>query len=163
VMAIADTTDPLGLRDRAMMEVLYSSGLRRAELAKLQLFDIDADRGVLAVREGKGKKDRFVPIGDRALHWMARYIEEVRPGLVVPPDDGTIFLSELGDPMKLPRLTQLMRRYVEAADLGKSGACHIFRHSMATAMLEGGCDIRLLQEILGHAETSTTASAAPLA
>lgn len=158
VFAIADTTDAIGLRDRAMMEVLYNTGIRRAELAKLQLYDIDEDRGTVTIREGKGRKDRVVPIGERALHWMGRYIEEVRPDLVVPPDDGTIFLdSDDGTSMKLPRLTQLMKRIIDAADLGKTGACHVWRHSMATHMLEGGCDVRLLQEILGHVEMSTTA------
>jgi integrase/recombinase XerD len=159
VMAIADVTTGLGLRDRAMMEVLYSTGIRRAELAGLQLFEIDEDRGTVTIRMGKGRKDRVVPIGERALHWMGRYVEEVRPDLVVPPDEGFIFLdSEDGNAIKLARLTQLMKRYIDAADLGKTGACHIFRHSMATHMLEGGCeDIRLIQELLGHAEMSTTA------
>ena len=158
VMALPDLADPLGLRDRAMMEVLYSTGLRRAELAVLQLYDLDKDRGTVTVREGKGKKDRVVPIGQRALHWMGRYVEEVRPELVVPPDHGFVFLdSEDGNALKLARLTQLMKRHIDSARLGKTGACHIMRHAMATHMLEAGCDVRLLQEILGHAEMSTTA------
>ena len=157
-MAIPDVTDQIGLRDRAMMEVLYSTGMRRVELAGLQLYDTDHDRGTITIREGKGKKDRVVPIGERALHWMGRYVEEVRPDLVVPPDEGFIFLdADSGEQLKLARLTQLMKRIIDAADLGKTGPCHIFRHSMASHMLEGGCDVRLLQEILGHAEMSTTA------
>jgi len=157
VLGEADTTDVLGLRDRAMMEVLYSTGIRRHELAHLELFDVDAERGTLTVRQGKGKKDRTVPIGERALGWVAKYLDTARPDLVAPPDDAALFLNERGERLALSHLTSLMRHYVDAAKLGKTGACHIFRHSMATLMLEGGADIRHIQEILGHVETSTTA------
>jgi integrase/recombinase XerD len=156
LMMLPDITEPLGVRDRAMMEVLYSTGLRRSELVALSLFDIDAERGTVTVRLGKGRKDRVVPIGERALGWVARYLDEVRPLLSVPPDDSFVFVAEQGQPIEPAKLTHLMRRYVERAKLGKSGACHIFRHTMATLMLEGGADIRLIQEILGHAELSTT-------
>jgi integrase/recombinase XerD len=157
VLMQADTTDALGLRDRALMEVLYSTGIRRHELAGLDVFDIDAARGTLTVRQGKGRKDRTVPIGERALAWVARYLDEARPALVAPPETPALFLSERGDRLELQYLTTHTRRYVDGAKLGKHGACHIFRHSMATLMLEGGADIRHIQEILGHAETSTTA------
>ncbi len=156
VMAQPDVTDTLGLRDRAMMEVVYSTGLRRHELARLALFDIDEERGVVTVRLGKGRKDRMVPIGERALHWVARYLEQSRPEIVVPPDTGTLFLSELGAPLSLLRISTMMREYVLEADVGKRGAVHIFRHSMATLLLEGGADIRAIQEILGHAKLETT-------
>lgn len=156
VLALPDLGAPLGLRDRAMMEALYSTGVRRAELAALQLFDIDPDRGTVTVRLGKGKKDRVVPIGERALYWLGRYLDEVRPLYVVPPDEGVIFLGEDGEKLEPVRLTLLMTRYIDAAKLGKRGACHIFRHTMATLMLEGGADVRYIQEILGHAELSTT-------
>lgn len=156
VMAQPDVTEVLGLRDRTMMEVLYSTGLRRHELAKLSLFDIDEERGVVTVRLGKGRKDRMVPIGERALHWLGRYLENSRPEIVVPPDTGTLFLSELGAPLTLLRISNLMRGYILAADVSKRGAVHIFRHSMATLLLEGGADIRAIQEILGHAKLDTT-------
>lgn len=156
VLAQPDTTDAFGLRDRAMMEVLYSTGIRRAELANLEVFDLDADRGTLTVRLSKGRKDRTVPIGERALAWVRRYSDEARPSLVVQPDQGVLFLSDHGEKLKLPRLTQLMRRYIESAKIGKTGACHVFRHTMATLMLEGGADVRIIQEILGHVEMSTT-------
>jgi integrase/recombinase XerD len=156
VMALPDLTDPLGVRDRAMMEVLYSMGLRRSELTALSLFDVDAERGTVTVRLGKGRKDRVVPIGERALSWLARYLDEVRPLLVVPPDDSFLFVDERGQPIEPNHLAHRMKRYVSAAKLGKTGACHIFRHTMATLMLEGGADVRLIQEILGHAELSTT-------
>lgn len=156
VLALPDLSDPLGVRDRAMMEVLYSTGLRRAELAALSLFDIDEERGTVSVRLGKGRKDRVVPIGERALAWVARYRDECRPLFVVPPDEGLVFVGERGEALALTELTALMKRYIDSAKLNKTGACHIFRHTMATLMLEGGADIRLIQEILGHAELSTT-------
>jgi integrase/recombinase XerD len=157
VLALADTSDVLGLRDRAIMEVLYSCGIRRHELARLDVFDVEPTRGVLTVRLGKGKKDRVVPIGDRALAWVARYLDASRPELLTPPDSSALFLSDRGDRLSLNFLTQHMRLYIDAAKLGKSGSCHIFRHSMATLMLEHGADVRLVQEILGHADMSTTA------
>lgn len=156
VLAVADLEDALGLRDRAIMEVLYSTGMRRHELGGLRLSDIDASRGVVTIRLGKGRKDRVVPIGERALFWVQRYVDEVRPSLIVPPDLGIVFLTDNGDPISLSRLTAMMRDYVQAADVGKTGAAHIFRHSMATMLLEAGADIRVIQEILGHAMLTTT-------
>lgn len=156
VMMIPDTTDPMGIRDRAILEVLYSTGIRRMEVLNLKLTDIDAERGTLLVRQGKGKKDRMVPIGSRAIGWLDRYIDTVRPGLVVPPDESFVFLTNTGESITPNRLTQLVREYVDRADTGKRGACHLFRHTMATLMLEGGADIRYIQEMLGHVELSTT-------
>ncbi len=156
VLAQADLSEPMGLRDRAMMEVLYSTGIRRAELSRLSLYDVDAERGTLTVRLGKGRKDRTIPIGERALHWTARYVDEVRPALVVPPDSGTAFLTDKGEPVQLVTISVLMRGYIKRAKLGKQGAVHIFRHSMATHLLDAGADIRAIQEMLGHAKLSTT-------
>ena len=110
----------------------------------------------MMVRQGKGKKDRMVPIGERAIAWLERYLGDARPGLMVPPDDGTLFLGATGEELSPNRLTQLVRGYVDAADIGKRGSCHLFRHTMATLMLENGADIRYIQEMLGHAELSTT-------
>jgi integrase/recombinase XerD len=157
VLAGPDITDPIELRDRAMMEVLYSTGIRRHELASLRLGDIDWERETLFIRLGKGQKDRVVPIGERALHWVTRYLEESRPLLVTLPDEGLLWVTELGGPVSLDWLTRRLRQYIDHAELGKAGAVHIWRHSMATQMLEAGCDIRHLQELLGHSETSTTA------
>jgi integrase/recombinase XerD len=156
VLALADVTDPFGVRDRAILEVLYSTGLRRTELTRLALFDLDWETGTVMVRRGKGRKDRVVPVGERALAWCEKYLREVRPELVVPPDSGDLFLARTGEPMSGRRLSELVAGYVEQADLGKSGSCHLFRHTMATAMLEGGADVRFIQEMLGHAELSTT-------
>ncbi len=156
VLAQPDVSEPLGVRDRAIIEVLYSTGIRRMEVLHLSVYDLDDERGTLMVRQGKGKKDRMVPIGERAIAWVRRYLDEVRPSLVVPPDTGELFLTSLGDEFSPHRLTQLVRDYVVAADTGKQGACHLFRHTMATLMLENGADIRHIQEMLGHAELSTT-------
>jgi integrase/recombinase XerD len=156
VMMQPNVADPLGLRDRAILEVFYSTGIRRMELIRLKLFDLDAERGTLLVRQGKGKKDRFVPIGERAAAWVEKYIREARPQLASDPDDGTLFLANRGEALNRDHLTWMVRSYVVRAKIGKTGACHLFRHTMATLMLEGGADIRFIQQMLGHAELSTT-------
>lgn len=156
VLSQPKVEESLGLRDRAMLEVLYSTGMRRMELAGLSLQSVDGERGTVLIREGKGKKDRMIPIGERAVSWVEKYVVEVRPLLVMPPDAGALFLTQEGASFTPNRLTQLVRDYVSSAELGKTGACHLFRHSMATLMLEHGADIRYIQEMLGHAELSTT-------
>jgi integrase/recombinase XerD len=156
VLAAPDLADPMGVRDRAILETLYSTGMRRLELIHLALPDIDAERGVVYIREGKGKKDRVVPIGERALDWLQRYRDEVRPLHVVEPDPGTLFLTRRGQPLATNRLTELVHRYVTQAGIAKTGSCHLFRHTMATLMLENGADVRYLQALLGHAQLSTT-------
>lgn len=156
VLAQPELADPAGLRDRAMLEVLYATGIRRSELAHLAVFDVDDDRQTLLVRQGKGRRDRMVPIGARALLWVRRYLAEARPKLVAEPDDGTLFVSADGVGFSPDRLTQIARGYVLASGVPKQGACHLFRHTMATLMLEGGADIRYIQAMLGHAELSTT-------
>lgn len=156
VLAMPDLATPIGLRDRAILETLYSTGIRRMELINLHLTDVDADRGTVMVRQGKGKKDRMIPIGARAIAWIDKYHDDVRPDLACGADDGTLFITTLGEAFAPNRLTQLVRNYVDAANTGKKGACHLFRHTMATLMLEGGADIRYIQAMLGHAELSTT-------
>lgn len=155
VLAAPDLDDPVGLRDRAIMEVLYSTGMRRSELLRLAVCDVDVDRGTVIIREGKGRRDRMVPIGERALAWVDRYLLEVRPALVVPPDQGILFLTLDGNDITPDHLTTKIGRYLRAAT-GKAGSCHTFRHTMATLMLEGGADIRHIQEILGHVQLTTT-------
>jgi integrase/recombinase XerD len=98
----------------------------------------------------------MIPIGERALAWIEKYRDDVRPELATGADDGTLFLSNLGDAFTPNRLTQLVRDYVNAAKIGKSGSCHLFRHTMATLMLENGADIRYIQAMLGHAKLDTT-------
>ncbi|MCG8555585.1 MAG: site-specific tyrosine recombinase XerC [Proteobacteria bacterium] len=156
ILAIPEVREPLGLRDRAILEVLYSTGIRRSELIKLSVYDLDTERSTLMVRQGKGRKDRMVPIGARAIAWLRKYLDGSRPELVIEPDDGSLFLTHLGESFTPSRLTQLVRGYVRAAELDKSGSCHLFRHTMATLMLEGGADIRYIQAMLGHVDLSTT-------
>jgi len=156
VLELPDVTEPLGLRDRAMMEVLYSTGVRRMELIGLAVWDLDADGGTLLVRKGKGNRDRVVPIGRRAIAWVRRYLDSARPLLVVPPDEGVLFVGQLGGALSKNHLTRLIRRYILSAELGKVGSCHLFRHTMATAMLEHGADIRFIQQMLGHRDISST-------
>ncbi|CAM5272185.1 Integrase/recombinase XerD OS=Sphingobium scionense OX=1404341 GN=GGQ90_004438 PE=4 SV=1 [Sphingobium scionense] len=156
VLAMPDLATPIGIRDRAMLETFYSTGIRRMELIGLHLADIDADRGTLMVRQGKGRKDRMIPIGERALAWIGKYRDDVRHTFACGVDDGTLFLTTLGEAFVPNRMTQLVRDYVNAAAIGKSGSCHLFRHTMATLMLENGADIRFIQAMLGHAELSTT-------
>ena len=156
VLCQPDTDGDLGVRDRAILETLYSTGMRRMELIGLCIYDLDVDRGTIMIRQGKGKKDRMVPIGERALDWIDRYVTDVRPTLVLEPDNGTLYLTSQGEAFSPNRLTQLARTYVNAAELGKTGACHLFRHTMATLMLEGGADVRFIQEMLGHASLETT-------
>jgi len=98
----------------------------------------------------------MVPIGERALLWIKKYLSEVRPSVALEPDDSTLFLTHEGQPFSTDRLSQMVREYVDKADMGKRGSCHLFRHTMATLMLEGGADIRFIQAMLGHAELSTT-------
>lgn len=148
--------DLLGLRDRAVMEVLYSTGIRRTELCNLLVHDLDVNRQTLFVRLGKGKKDRILPIGERAVAWACKYLYEARPRLVVEPDCGHLFLSLQGGKIADASLTSTVRDYVIRSGVGKPGACHIFRHTMATLMLEGGADVRFIQEMLGHANLQTT-------
>src|SRR6185312_12718245 len=97
-----------------------------------------------------------VPLGSRAIDWLRRYIEDVRPELVIEPDEGWLFLHEFGEPFEKNRLSDLVKRYLRAAGIVKPGSCHLFRHAMATQMLENGADIRFIQAILGHAQLTTT-------
>ncbi|MCC6806720.1 MAG: site-specific tyrosine recombinase XerC [Deltaproteobacteria bacterium] len=156
VLSVADVKTPLGIRDRAMMETFYSSGIRRGELLRLKLYDLDQERGTIAIRQGKGNKDRVVPVGDRALAWLDKYTGEVRPTLVCEPDEGTVFLTARGAEFLRENLTSLIAGYVERSGIGKKGSCHLFRHAMATAMLENGADIRFIQALLGHSRIETT-------
>ena len=156
VMLQPNLADLLGLRDRAILEVIYATGLRRLEIINLKLFDLQLDRGLIVVRQGKGKKDRYVPIGERAIAWLTKYIREARPQLALEPDDLTVFLTAEGEPFSRDHLTWTVRVHIVAAKIGKVGACHLLRHCMATHMHENGADIRYIQQILGHEDIKTT-------
>jgi integrase/recombinase XerD len=156
VIATPDVKDGLGLRDRAIVETLFATAMRRSELVALSVYDVDTERQTVRIRRGKGDKERIVPIGERALAWIAKYMEVVRPELVVTVTEQTLFLTRLGDPFTPDALTDRVRKIVRDSGIGKAGACHAFRHTAATAMLEGGADIRFVQAFLGHSKLETT-------
>ncbi len=160
-----DTTDAagFGIRDRAMLETLYSTGMRRAELVGLDVSDIDAERGTVFIRQGKGKKDRMVPIGVRALAWITRYLSEVRPRYLDAENDPTLFLSKHYERLTGKQLSGVVKKAIDRANLERvqingplNSSCHLFRHACATHMLENGADIRYIQALLGHADLTTT-------
>ena len=147
---------PLGLRDRAVLEVFFSCALRRSELISLWLRDVDFDRGTVFVRQGKGAKDRYVPMGERALFWVRLYVGVVRPGFVNSEFPDRLFLSSAGTPLCPDWLCRKVRQYLARPGIEKRGSCHLLRHTTATLMLEGGADIRYVAEMLGHARLETT-------
>ncbi len=157
LLCVPDIADPLGLRDRAMLELFYSTGIRRSELVHLDLYDLKAEKRLLHIRQGKGRKDRVVPVGTRALMWVQRYLDEVRPLLVLDPGVQALFLSGYGDAFNPQVLGRIVSKHIKAADLGRAGGAHLLRHTCATHLLEGGADIRYIQQLLGHEKLETTA------
>jgi integrase/recombinase XerD len=157
LMAVPTLADPLGLRDRAMLELFYSCGLRRTELCRLELPDFNADRRTIHVRRGKGKKDRMVPVGECAVQWMEKYLVEVRPRLCLDTRTQAVFLTGYGGPFNPDVVSRMVSKLMEAAGLSGKGSCHMLRHTCATHMLEGGADIRYIQQLLGHENLETTA------
>lgn len=151
-----DVAKPEGLRMRATLEVLYSTGIRRFELAGVKLFDVDVERGALMVRQGKGAKDRLVPVGERACAWVDKYLREVRSELATGADDYRLFLDDNGQGFTPERIGDHVKRQLVAAGIEHPGACHLFRVACATHMLENGADIRFIQSLLGHAKLDTT-------
>lgn len=156
VLSQPDLGTLVGVRDRAILETFYSTGIRRQELVALKLGDMELERGLLMVRQGKGRRDRLIPLGKRAAAWIDKYLQDVRPRFASDPAQEALFLTEDGFSMRPHELTKGVHAYIEAAGIGKSGSCHIFRHTMATLMLENGADIRFIQEILGHADLKAT-------
>lgn len=156
IMTQCDLNEFLGVRDRVILETFYSTGMRRQELVNLCVYDVVADQGTVMIRQGKGKKDRMVPIGERALAWIDTYINEVRCRLVTNNQELILFLNCQGQKLAPESVSHLTRGYLKAAGIKKQGSCHLFRHTVATAMLDNGADIRFIQEILGHTSLSTT-------
>jgi integrase/recombinase XerD len=157
ILSVPDLSTPMGIRDRAILETLYSTGIRRQELCNLRLGDLDYDRGLVRIEQGKGHKDRYVPIGNRAVQWIEKYLLEVRPRLCPSLNEQAIFLNTLGTRMNANRLGSQVHGIIRSAGIGKSGSCHLFRHTFATLLLENGCDVRYVQEMLGHSKMETTA------
>ncbi|WKD51040.1 tyrosine-type recombinase/integrase [Microbulbifer spongiae] len=148
--------DHKGLRDRAMLAVFYATGIRRMELANLNVDDVDVKTGVVTVHKGKGEKDRRVPIALSACTWVQLYLKHVRPKLQQLHSGSALFLDNKGLKFREHQVTRIVSKYVQRAGINKPGACNLFRHSTATLMHENGADIRVVQDMLGHADISTT-------
>jgi integrase/recombinase XerD len=157
VLSQPDIADPLGIRDRAILELFYSTGIRRAELVRLEISNLNRERRLLHIRQGKGRKDRVVPVGQRALRWVEKYLEDVRPLLTLDLAVQALFLTGYGAAFNTDVLGRNVVRYIEAANTGHKGGSHLFRHTCATHLLEGGADIRYIQQLLGHEKLETTA------
>jgi integrase/recombinase XerD len=147
--------DSLGLRDRAILELLYASGLRISELCAIRLENLDLEEGMIRVT-GKGNKTRLVPVGSEARRALGRYLELERPKLVSRRTGAEIFLSVRGRKLTPQRVWQLIKDYAARAGLQTNVYPHLLRHSFATHLLAGGADLRIIQEMLGHADISTT-------
>lgn len=147
--------DPCGLRDRAMLELLYSSGLRVSELCSARLENLDLEASFLRV-VGKGRKTRMVPFGAPAAASLSRYLGSGRPALVAPRTGAEIFLSVRGKKLTPQRIWQLVKQYAARAGMEANVYPHLLRHSFATHLLAGGADLRIIQELLGHSDISTT-------
>jgi integrase/recombinase XerD len=146
-----------GIRDRALLELLYSTGLRKSEVLALTVYDLDLESGLLAVRSGKGGKSRVVPLSKEAVRWLRAYLEKIRPGTNrLAPHERSLFLTYQGNGFLRHTLSILIRRYVRTAKIKKKVTCHTFRHTCATHLLEAGADIMAIKELLGHRHLSTT-------
>lgn len=151
-----DTNTESGIRDRAILELFYSTGLRRSELCNLTLHDLSLSRKTVMVRKGKGNKDRLIPVGQRAIDWVTVYLDKVRDGLLTDIANEVLFLNDYGDAFRDTKIGDKVKRYMRNADIDVPGSCHLLRHAMATHMLENGAEIRYIQAMLGHANLTAT-------
>jgi integrase/recombinase XerD len=156
LMVAPDSNTPTGTRDRAILELLYSTGMRNTELRCLKLSDVDSRRGEVRISFGKGRKTRIVPIGEVAAHFLALYLDNARSHLVRRVDEELLFVSWRGRKLSKGSLTEVVHRYAVKAKIAKKVTCHTLRHSCATHMLRGKADLRYIQEMLGHGSLSTT-------
>ena len=157
ILQIPDLETPWGLRDRAMLEVFYATAIRKSELLNLRSTDLERGKLMLLIRSGKGNKDRMAPITARALSWLERYEISARDALRRPGrDEDALFLSQRGNRLSEAQLHRVIHEAIHAVLPDTEGSCHLFRHSVATLLLENGCDIRYIQEFLGHSHLSST-------
>jgi integrase/recombinase XerD len=155
LLAAPTLESALGLRDRAMLETLYATGLRVTELVGLALFQLNLDQGVVKVI-GKGSKERLVPLGEEAVFWLNRYLQEGRPELVRGKSTDAVFPSNRGQPMSRQTFWYCIKRYAQVAGINKSISPHTLRHAFATHLVNHGADLRVVQMLLGHSDLSTT-------
>jgi len=151
-----DTKTVIGYRDRTILEVLYSSGIRKEEVNNLTLNDVDYHDGFLRIIEGKGKKDRIVPIGRIACRYLENYIKSVRPELIKDPYNNHLFLSLRGGRLSKNMVWEMVKKYAKKARIRKNVHPHTFRHSCATLMLKNKADLRTIQKLLGHTSLTST-------
>jgi len=156
LLAIPNTKDAFGLRDRTILELFYATGIRRSEMANLDIGDYDPHSHTLTVRKGKGGKSRMLPIGGRAATWLDRFLAESRPLFDHLPNEPALFLSGYGTRFSADYLGNWIKILMKRCGIDKPGSCHLFRHSCATDMHRGGADIRYVQEMLGHTRLETT-------
>ena len=160
--ASADT--PLHVRDRAVLEVLYSSGIRREELVRLRLDHLDLEGGVIRIEQGKGGKDRVVPAGRHAVDWLGRYLAAARPALLGRREEhGRVFVSKRGFPLDGTSVLEIVKRWARAAGIGKPVGPHTLRRSCATGMIRGGAGVGHVKDLLGHEDFASLASYVKLA
>lgn len=150
-----DETQMLGLRDRAMLETLYATGLRVSELVGLKVTEVSLQEGVVRAT-GKGSKTRLVPLGEEALDWITRYLKESRPQILGGQLSESLFVTQRGDSMTRQAFWYLIKRHAKLADITKPMSPHVLRHAFATHLLNHGADLRVVQMLLGHADISTT-------
>ena len=150
-----DIRKPLGMRDRAILELFYATGLRVSELAGLQLPDLHLDENYIRCI-GKGRKERVIPVGKDSLRFLFQYLEEVRPLLCLEPAEQHLFVSRQGNGLCRQRLWQLIKTYTKKAGIQKNVTPHTLRHSFASHLLDNGAPLRVIQEMLGHADIATT-------
>jgi len=155
LLGAPDTTTPLGLRDRTMLELMYASGLRVSELVSLKTVHVGLDQGVLHVR-GKGSKERLVPFGAEALSWLQRYLAEARPQVLQRRTSEALFVTVRGAAMSRQMFWRLVKRYARDAGVTAPLSPHTLRHAFATHLLNHGADLRAVQLLLGHADIGTT-------
>ncbi len=155
LLAAPDLDDPIGLRDRAMLEVLYACGLRVSELVGLTLEQVNLRQGVLRVF-GKGSKERLVPMGEEAIGWVERYCREARPALLAGRPADVLFPSLRGEQMTRQTFWHRIKHHAQVAGIAKSLSPHTLRHAFATHLLNHGADLRVVQMLLGHSDLSTT-------
>ncbi len=155
LLAAPDTASDIGLRDRAMLEVLYATGLRVSELVNLRVAEVSLDMGVLRVM-GKGSKERLVPLGEEAVDWLLRYMEQVRPALLSGRTSAELFVTQRGEGMTRQAFWYRLKRYGVEGGINKPLSPHVLRHAFATHLLNHGADLRVVQLLLGHADISTT-------
>ncbi|MEI2414579.1 site-specific tyrosine recombinase XerD [Orrella sp. JC864] len=156
LLAAPQVLTELGLRDRAMLETLYATGLRVSELVNLGLLHVSLNEGVLRVVQGKGGKDRLVPLGAEAAHWIDRYLKQARPVLLAGRVSDALFVTVRGQAMHRRNFWLIVEKYARQAGIHAPISPHVLRHAFATHLVNHGADLRVVQLLLGHADISTT-------